>query len=336
MASSCINTTEYMYCSSRIRSLEAHIVGNEGLNALSECATLEDVVSKLSEYDINIIRGEDGSFDAEATLQGILNDAFRIVKDNVPCPENYDFIRYKYDCNNLKAAVKCNIRGISPASMLYNCGSVEMSKVSDAISADVSAYPKHMAEAISIATDTFAKTGNPQTIDIILDRACFADMLENARNSRIDLSEKLVRTKINLINIMMCIRLIRMKTGDAGKMLLRDALLDGGDFETGFYRESYEGGQSKLLEMLEFTSYGKFASSVLECDGALSQIERIADDFYMDVAKSAKMVPFGPEVVVGYLVACEYEVNNLRIVFNAKRSGSSSEVIRERLRSSYV
>ena len=53
------------------------------------------------------------------------------------------------------------------------------------------------------------------------------------------------------------------------------------------------------------------------------------------VCEGAK-VPFGAEVAGGYLVGVETSVKNIRIILAAKDAGLSSDVLRERIRDSYV
>ena len=60
------------------------------------------------------------------------------------------------------------------------------------------------------------------------------------------------------------------------------------------------------------------------------------DSFWMRRIQGVKFVPYGPEVLIAYLLAQEYEVRNLRICIAGKRERLSVEMIRERMRDSYV
>lgn len=106
------DTTEYMYCSARIRGAETHLADDEFINSLSMLSTYEEVINRItSELDVAIISRGDGSIDIEAMLESILIDAKKMVYEIVPEPSLFDFLFYGYDCNNLKAALKCKIRG---------------------------------------------------------------------------------------------------------------------------------------------------------------------------------------------------------------------------------
>ena len=51
-----------------------------------------------------------------------------------------------------------------------------------------------------------------------------------------------------------------------------------------------------------------------------------------DPSRSFPALVFGAEIAIGYIVALEYEVKNIRIILAGKDAGLSPEVIRERLR----
>ena len=331
-----INTTEYMYCSARIRAMENSLISSDKMRIISDCATYSEAISKIAELGIEIKYLESGEADAEGTLQRIYTEACELIKGILPHSEQMDFLRYPYDCNNLKAAIKCHFRGISPESMLYDCGTRPSNDAIAAVKGEDAGYPENMAAAVYEAMESYSKTKNPQNIDVILDRACYNDMLSCAKASGCEFFVRLVMTKIDITNILTCIRLIRMRMGQAGYSLLNSAILDGGSYDKKFFAEFYESGEDKLCEALAFSKYGKFIACVCENKGGLSAVEKFSDDMYMEIAKEAKGVPFGPEVAAGYLIAIEYQIKNLRIILDAKKTGKNSSEVNEKLRCAYV
>lgn len=330
-----INTVEYSYCSAKIRALENSIISAEQMRALVECATYSEAMAKLEEYGVSLVTDNEQNADLEATLQRKFADACDVLCE-VPAPQNYNFLRYPYDCNNLKACIKCSIRNISPDSMLSDCGVFSADEAKAAIKGEFSGYPEHMSAAIVQATEAYAKTKSPQLIDLILDRACYADMLTCAEASGCDYLVDLVRTKIDTVNIITYVRLMRMRMGASGRDMLARAILEGGKYNSAFFCEMYEAGEGKLCEALAFSDYGKLISCICENPDGLSNVEKYADNLYIEKAKRAKLIAFGPEVAAAYIIAVEYEVKNLRIILDGKRTGKSAETINERLRYSYV
>ena len=219
--------------------------------------------------------------------------------------------------------------------MLLPLGSVSGEAAKDAfLNKDYSAYPPAMAEAIREAEETFAATANPQKIDFIIDRACFADMLWEAKKTGVALAERLVRVKIDLVNIMQALRISRMGLAAQTASILSETYIEGGSIDKECFLTSADDSESFIKEIMRSDFYS--VADMISNDATLGAIEKKADDIYMDIAKKAKEVPFGLEVAIGYLTALEYEVKNIRIILAGKTAGADAEVIRERLRECYV
>ena len=169
-----------------------------------------------------------------------------------------------------------------------------------------------------------------------MDRACYADMLRAAQASENDFVIRLVRAKIDLTNLVVAIRILRMKSGEAGRALLDDALLLGGTLSPAELTSLFEKGETVLLSELRSGAYAPIAEQMLYADASLTALERTCDDFWMEMVRETKFIPMGLEVMVSFLLAHEYEVRNLRIVLSGKEAGLTVPTIRERIRASYV
>lgn len=339
-----LQPTEYMYASARIRSLENYIVGRERMELLIEARTSEEVMERLAEYGLKLPETPDGtppqgeaiSAAREAMLLTVLQRAFEEVEGAVPDPSLFRYLRYPYDCNNLKAAVKCGIRGVSAEDMLFDFGTVPADQVEALVrEGSYQAFPPAMATAISQARDAYDRTGDPRRIDTVLDNACYADMLAAALQTGDETLISWMRAKLDLTNILTTLRILRMRMGGAGEAFLREALLEGGTLKEGFFAEAYEAGEEGLFAALSPTVYCHLAD--VEGDPRpLSVVEKACDDLYMELVKKGARVPFGAPVVGGYLLGCEVSVKNIRIVLAAKDAELDTAVIRERIRVSYV
>lgn len=329
--------TAYMYASARVRALETRIIGRERIEQLADAPGMDELYARLGEFGVTLVRDARGRVLDEPTLQGILKDAMDNILEAAPAPELLLFLRYPYDCHNIKAAIKCHLRGIAPDSVMMELGSIDVSLVAKMPQTDdFSALPTAMAEAAPLAMQAYVKTTNPRLIDTILDKACFADMLACAKMSGEKFHIELVRTQIDLINIMICLRLVRMQAGEPGELLLEQAMLDGGVLDKNELMDAYKQGEATLIDSLARTPYDKFATALRESDGTAASAEKLADDFRMELVRSAKYTTFGAPVLSAYFYAQEYAVKNIRIVIAAKRARLDAETIRERIRTSYV
>ena len=329
--------TAYMYASARVRALETGLVGRERIEALTAAASMDELYARLGEYGIALIRDAEGKVLEEQTLQGVLKATLDDVLESAPAPELFDFLRYPYDCLNIKAAIKCYFRKVSAGSMMSELSSVPAEQVLSMVEVgEFDALPAAMAKAAPLAMQAYEKTANPRQIDLILDRACFEDMLSVAKKSGEPLHVKLVRTKIDIANLMICLRLVRMQAGEQGALLLEQAMLEGGMLDKDTLKTAYAGGEVALLGCLRGTEYEKLGTALAQSDGTAAMAERLADDCWMELVRTVKYTTFGASVLSAYFYAQEYAIRNIRIIIAAKRAGLAPEIIRERIRTSYV
>ena len=330
----CYNATEYMYSSARIRAMETKIATREHISRMIEAQSSESIALQLSDFGFEAIWCG-GKLSREDTLMTVLKAGFEELA-RMECAKAVEFLKYQYDCNNIKSLIKCGARGISPVEMLLDLGSVSIADARAAFnSKDYSVFPKNMARAIPEAEEAFAATANPQKVDFIIDKATFADMLLSAEECGVPLARELAVARIDLVNITMTARLIRMKLGAQACALLDEVYIEGGTIEKEALSEALSAGEQALCDMLEHGSYSGMAS-LIGPEFTLGALEKKADDIWINIAGKARYVPFGAEVAIGYICALEYEVKNIRIILAGKDAGLSSDTIRERLRECYA
>ena len=329
---------DYLFGSANIRTLENAIIGRERIERLLNTKNVDEAWSLLSEWGVNIVRNsEDGKIMREETLLGILKGAYARLLELAPDSSALRLWLYPYDCNNLKAAQKAFIRGIDPTSMLFDFGTVAASDIVKMVeTGKYEGLSANLQESAQCAMDEYAKTKNPQVIDLILDKACWRDMLAAAKASGEEFVLRLVQTKIDLLNAMIALRILRMKSGDVGKVLFADAFLEGGTLTFERLNECLTKGEDALWAFLYRTNYSAFAEKFAKGDGALSTAEKLADNYWMSLILENKFIPDGLEVMIAFLAAHEYEVKNLRILLSGKEAGIATATIRERIRDSYV
>ena len=321
-----IKETEYMYASARLRMLENRMVGRERVEALCDARTGAEVRARLAEYGI-AVGGEPGAGE-EAVLPGILRDAYDEVASCVPDAAVFDWMRFPYDCNNLKMALKCHIRQLSgeeTAGLLFDFGTVP--------AADVL--------TLSDAREAFAKSGDPRQIDLRLDRACYRAMLAAATATGEPMLAGWVRAKIDLVNVMITLRILRLSLGASAGQFLEEALLSGGSLDPDFFRAALgeTGGEDNLLWRLRTTRQPLLEGLVRrmeKTDKSLSALEKCCDDTHMELVRHDARVPFGVGVPGGYLYGWETAVRNIRIILAAREAGLTPAQTRERVRESYV
>ncbi len=328
---------DYLFGSANIRTMENAIIGRERIERLLNTKTTDEAWALLADWGVTVVRNADGAPMREETLLGILKGSYDRLTELAPDSNALRLWLYPYDCNNLKAAQKAFIRGIDPTSMLFDFGTLSASNIVKMVeTGNYEGLPANMQECAQVAMDEYAKTKNPQVIDLIVDKACWRDMLDAAKASGEEFVIRLVKTRIDLLNTMIALRILRMKSGEVGKVLFADAFLEGGKLACERMTDCMAGGEDALWELLRYSDYSRFAESFAKSDKALSTAERLADNYWMSLILENRFVPDGLEVMIGFLAAHEYEVKNLRILLSGKEAGIATATIRERIRDSYV
>ena len=333
-----IRDEQYLYLSARLRAMENTLFSKEKLDKLIDGKTYDDAVRQVAQA---FGRPEDSAVEEEALLSDETLKTFSFLEEFLDHNREWDNppelivpFRYEYDCQNVKAILKCEALGISPQPLLVDCGTVgKDALVSAVVNRDFSVLPTHMARAAALAIEEFSKSKDPQTVDFILDRAVFYDMQAKAEEIGMPYLIDLIQTRADTVNLMAYFRCIRLKRPLASFLRL---FLESGTLPRSLFVECYDGGDDKLLARLLFTDYHLIADGVPEGDERMQFLEKQCDNVYMERAKRAKMLPFGGEVAIGYLIGKQAEIKNIRIVLAGKRAGLAPEIIRMRLRVSYT
>lgn len=313
--------TEYLYASARIRSLELRLTSREQWSRLCEMHSPDEI---LAAYCDKGTRSENAAEEA-------LRQAFDTVTESVPDKTLCRFLQYPYDCNNVKALIKCRLRNVDADGLLIDLGSIPVKDLQAASESELSLLlPQHMARALPQAVEAFDKTGNPREIDFILDKAVFADMREAAEP--FPFAAELVAARADLTDLLICCRLLRMQNHELCRALLDRAAICCGRFDREKLLSLFDGGEDALPRGISDTPYAKIFDTGL----SLSELEKRADDYIADLVRRARAVTFGVEIPIAYLMAIENESKNLRILLAGKRAGWDSATVKARMREHYV
>lgn len=302
---------------------------------MSEARTSEELYRLLSDNGIVSVLGENGEKDVESSLRALLSLAYTDVLGSVPSPELFTVFTYPYDCNNLKLAIKCSLKGIAPDAFLLPYGTVPPEMLSEAIrKRSFSAFPSNMATAATEAFDAFAKTGSAQEIDLLLDKALFRDMRDSVAVNPIASFRTLLEIKADNVNILSAVRVSRL---GGGYSFFERAYVDGGSLPPSLFKKAFEVGFTAFAEELsENERYRAIAEVLKRSSVSITEAESTADRIYYGFIRGAFSIQSGAETVAGFLAATEAEVKSVRILIAGKRLSKNAEALSGRLGGSYV
>lgn len=332
-----LKDTDFLYISTRLNASEKDAVTGDKLTRLIDASDFDEAYGYVCEmYGVQPeVYGADYGKLLSEQLTNAYAFAAELIESIIDFDEKpyylLDMFRYVYDCQNLKAAIKCEALGKEPASLLCDNGTVGIEKVAYCVnSRDFSAFPRNMAEAASLAAEQLAATGDPQEVDLILDRAAFRDMEESAKGSGLEYLERLIKAKTDSVNIISALRCIKQKKS---RQYMQKLYVSGGTLDEDFFASNYDESIAKLISALAFTEYSAVAkyAEQQQNDISATDAEKLCSEVYLKKAYSAASQPFGAELLVCYIIRKEYEIRNIRVILAGKACGLGAEKIKERL-----
>jgi len=325
-----VDDTRYAYAVGKIKVLETRLLK---FRELEELVEVRDLLELAGEKRSQI----NGTGEIEGVLAEELKDNLSFIKGLSEHPELIDIFFLRYDFLNLAAVLKAKILGKEiTKDFLFNTGLLSPGAfVSMVEEKDYALFPEDCREAIEKLPEPFAE------IDDLFRAGCLCDkVFYNVASRRADLSgnpffKNLIRNWIDINNIKFYLRL---KKAGREKAELETVLLDRGEIEKRVFLVNYDLALRDFIESLRFSKFGSLLIPHYESleGGELSGFEKACDDWIMEFIKGAKGVVFGPEPLIGYLLAKKNQFKNLRIILIGRLSNLSFDLIRAGLRQTYV
>jgi len=329
------NETEYMYASARIRAAEGKDTAGVRLERMLDCRSPEQLFRAVMDFGF---LAEERQVPASLTeaLDLAWEDGVSLVRENVPEPSLYDFILYKYDCNNIKVALKANILGLDYSALYYRCGTFSPDGLTERLAeGDTTGLPHHMAEAVTEARTAYAAVGEGRVIDFCLDKACYADMAAQTEKNGVPLFCEYVSMRADITNILASVRLASRGAKEASAAVLEQAFVPGGSLPYTFFLEDGCLGYEGLREKMDAGVLREAVDRILT-QGEAARPEKEFDNVLYRLMNRDRYVPFGVHIPAVFLTNREAELKNCRIIGAALEAGITGAGLRERIRVDYV
>ena len=328
-----LKDTDFLSISSRVRAMENRLLTRDRMERMLDARSGDEAAKVLTECGYPELSQLTPSA-LDAMLAQAREETYRDLSGAVPDPGLVDVFRIKYDYHNAKVLIKAQAMGLTPDRLLVEGGRYAPDTLRDAYEKeDLRTCTPEFAQAVVQARDLLASSADPQSADILLDQAYYAEMLQAARETGSDFLLGYVRLAIDAANLRSVVRSARM---ERGVEFLSKVLLEGGNVPTDRITGSKEGEAFSLFGGALADAAALGAERAAPGSGRLTAFERACDNALMDYLAAAKRVPFGEQPVIGYLYAKENEFTSIRIILSGRMDGLGADVIRERLRDAYV
>lgn len=326
--------TDYLSVSSRIRFMETRLLTRERLERMIDATEDAQVLKVLAECGYGELPDTHPAT-LDAALRAAQTALYQELAALVPDVRILDVLRATYDYHNVKVLLKARRTNQNANRLLLSGGRYRPEQLAEDIDhGELKAYSEQFRCAIAEADDILKDTGDAQLADIALDRAYYAEVGQLAQQCKSEFLQGYVRLAIDAANLRICVRCARLEKDAA---FLSSALLDGGNVPA---REVVRTASKEIGAPFRSGALATAAELAAKLSrpgsGPLTAFERECDNALMSYLERCRRCPFGEEVVIGYLLARESELTAIRTIMAGRKAGLDADIIRQRLRVSYV
>jgi V/A-type H+-transporting ATPase subunit C len=328
----------YAFAVGRVRAMETKLLDSGKIERMVEAKSVDEALKVLGEGEYAEYLADLGSVhEYEKILKAEQRRIYLEMRTITPEPEIVGIFSRKFDYHNMKVLFKANKLAEKRDELLVpDVGTIPLSELVRSVNdEDFSNLPSRMRGAMEALAEQFRLEADPQLVDLLLDRALYEDILEIAGTLGSPFLEGYFTRLVDLINIKTYLRIRRMRLS---KDFLKTALLPAGEVNMAKLVQLSD-PMEVLVDRLAYSNYGSVVVEGVEAylkTGTLIRYEKLADDFLIKYIKQAKYLTFGPEPIIGYLLAKENEIKMIRIIMVGKINQLPTEEIKERLRDVYV
>ena len=203
-----------------------------------------------------------------------------------PDPDLVDLLRSRYDFQNLKVLLKAGHLGIDRDDLLVDLGCIPPDRLKDMAAGDFSDLPPAYRQVVAEAQEEFSSTGDPQIIDLVIDRGMYEYLYTNAR---VDFLRGYLRRLIDLTNIKPAMRLKRSRAG-----VIRWAFLPHGSVDPRLLLEAVGAlGAFDRFATTDCAAVVEEGLRQLEATGTLAGYECLVDEYLLTYLQQPSMWPLG-------------------------------------------
>lgn len=320
---------DYIYAVARIRSKEMGLLTRQDMEQLLACRSAEECLRTLRDKGWQGGEGENAT--AEEMLLSEEARTWALIHELVEDLSPFDVLLVPTDYNNLKAAIKCVVTDTPPRDVFLPGGKLDPEALLQcARESDFSSLPEAMAAAGDEAHHTLLQTGDGQLCDLILDKACLEEIHRAGTASEDEVPRRYAELLVATSDIKIAVRACKTKKDRA---FLDKALAACDSLDVEELAKAACGTLEDLFEYLRHTPYADAAEALKE---SYSAFEKWCDDTVMDLIRDQKTNPFTVGPLFAYVLARRSEIASVRIILSGKINELAEEVIRQRVRDTYV
>lgn len=353
----------YGYAVARVRAMELRLLDANVIRRMIDADDTAAVVKILGETNYASALAAQTGANYDKAFEENLLATYSEFNSFVPDKELVALMRLQYDFHNVKVILKSIFNSKNGGKRRYELlTSLASYPVDELISKieteDYQLLPYGLHALIPECISEWEHNGNVLEVERMLDDGLFNAMYQIAAKLDMPGVTNWVRAKIDGENIRTLVRLKRFGY-EASKVLPflhgnglieketvaslisepMDMWIEAIRFP---YLKNYVNTESSVSEKLD--TWGKAviyfdlskAIETIDTSANFSELilelEKSLDEFYSDMLKQISVSKSGPEIVLAYLIAKDFEVKNIRTILVTKGGNQDKELLRRLLR----
>ena len=324
-----------VFATAMTRSNEKKLLTTEQFRVMIDSGNIDDICRTIQDAGY----GSDSEPFKPNTYQQILsNRELNLFDETLQLGKEFkvlEVLNLVNDYHNIKVLLKAEALGTDRSDILLDTGNIPAEKMVELVRNRDKMLSEEMLNAVLEASETHARTKDPQLIDFICDKYYFKEMFKIAEDCKNKFVTGYVQIRIDIANLK---TYARVKAMNQPWSYFSEVFVEGGNIDAATYQKAYNedvqqfGAHFKGSLLEQAATVGR---EDLEKTGDFTLFEKLCDDAVIDYAKGGKEISFGIEVVFAYYIAKQYEMMNIRVVMAGKLAGMNPEKIQERMRKTY-
>ena len=318
---------DYAFAVALIRVNEIKLLTRQDIGALLAAKDYKSCLQLLADKGWGV--GSD--LDEAQMLAAEQKKLWALIEEAAPQSGLFEALYYKNDFHNVKAAIECLVSDLPIEKYMISPSVFSHEVVSTAIkNKQYELLGDELGEVACEAYRIMLETGDSQLMEAIVDKASIELTVKKARECKMPLLENLLGFEALCATLKTAMRCAATKKELAFNL---KAIADIAELDReGLSKAALSGVQG----VLDYVGDHGFDEATEQLKISLSAFEKWAENKRMSMVQHGKLEAFGEAPLIGYILAREAEIKNVRIILSGHRSGISQEKISERLRELYV
>lgn len=308
-----MNRNDFILPVSIIKVQEKKLLSHQKLIRMLETNTSREILKILNDTDYTYsMVGVNNEEMYEDIFKNEINRVFKFVRELAKNEQDIvDIFALKYEYQNLKLMLKNENSKMNLEDFIIDT-EIKNKKI--------------LNENFKLAS----KEKNIQYATILLDKMYLEHIYLLSKNLNIDIFTKYVKLVIDKYNI---ITFLRLKNQNRNIDYVEEVFVDNGSITklelVKLYQDiNYINKLKKIYESKEWDYFEK--------EKNISKLEKMFDNLIIELAKNYRNVNIGPEPLFTYLIAKDYEIKALRLIISSKLNSVDVDLVKDRLRGTYV